>query len=70
MDQNEFAVLSDGNLMKDAGLAPEQREGLLSEEEDDWEFVEKYESEEAVARGLGFYVDDDGHWQELDDEDW
>ena len=42
----------------------ELRELDEPDEEDD-----SYESEEDVARGEGFYIDDDGEWRPLDDED-
>ena len=39
------------------------------EDEDDWE--EEYVSESEIARENGFWVDDDGHWREMeDDDDW
>lgn len=44
---------------------------LQSEEaEDDWYNSSQYESEADVARGEGFYIDDDGHWRLLDDDDF
>ena len=30
----------------------------------------EYESEEDLARGEGFYIDDDGNWIPMDDDDW
>ena len=64
----------DGTIVKEEDLTPEIREELGIDEngnplEEEEEFTEEYESEEDLARGLGFYVDDDGHWYPRDDED-
>ena len=46
----------------------EELEKFRAEEDD---YMEEYESIDDIARGEGFWIDDDGHWQELpDDYDW
>ena len=39
-------------------------------EDDDYDYREEYVTEDDIARENGFWVDDDGHWRELPDEDW
>jgi len=39
--------------------------------QEDGDYEEEYVSIDDIARGEGFWIDDDGHWQELpDDYDW
>ena len=40
--------------------------------DDEEDYVEEYVTEDDIARENGFWVDEDGHWQELDDDlfDW
>ena len=37
------------------------------DEEERWQY--EYVSEDEIARENGFWVDEDGHWRELDEED-
>ncbi len=66
-------ILSDGTIVKEEDLTPEMREDIGIDEngnpieEDDYE--EEYVSIDDIARSEGFWIDDDGHWRELDEED-
>ncbi len=72
MSSKEY-ILSDGTIVKEENLTPEMREDIGIDEngnrieEDD--YVEEYVSIDDIARGEGFWIDDDGHWRELDEED-
>ena len=46
-------------------------EADASPEDDEEDFYEDHVTEDDIARENGFWVDDDGHWRELDeDDDW
>ncbi len=49
---------------------PEELRGTpgRGEPEDEY-YEEEYESIDDIARGEGFWIDEDGHWVPLDDED-
>ena len=40
--------------------------GAEDDEDESWQY--DYVSEDDIARENGFWIDDDGHWQELDDD--
>ncbi len=72
MNGKEY-VLPDGTIVKEEDLTPKMREEIGIDEngnpieEDDYE--EEYVSIDDIARSEGFWIDDDGHWRELDEED-
>ena len=37
--------------------------------EDGYDYPEDHVTEDDIARENGFWVDEDGHWRELDEED-
>ena len=53
-------------------LLPYEIFGTSSEDEDDDDesWRDEYVSEDDIARENGFWIDDDGHWQPLDDDDY
>ena len=76
MSEREY-VTALGRIYKESELTPELREELRLDEngnriadaeEEDWE--DYYESEDDLARGEGFWVDDDGNWIPMEDDDW
>ena len=77
MDEKIY-VTHDGTIVTEDELTPELREELGIDEngnriddDDDYDYREEYISEDDIARENGFYVDDDGHWRELpDDDEW
>ena len=50
---------------KEPQSEPDYSEGV----EPDEDIFEEHESEADWARGEGFWIDEDGHWHPLDDED-
>ena len=75
MSEREY-IRMDGTIVKESELTPEIREELGLDEngneiddDDDELWDPYYESEMDVARGEGFYIDDDGEWRPMDDED-
>ncbi len=61
---------NDGRYIEEKDLTPELREEIMNvddEEEDDYDYRQDYVSEDDIARENGFWVDDDGHWRELDE---
>lgn len=60
-------ITSEGIIVREEDLTPEQRAEM--EELECEEFEPEYISEEDFARGEGFWIDEDGHWVPLDDED-
>ena len=76
MDKKTY-VTAYGIIITEDELTPELREELGIDENgkridgmDDDDYEEEYVSEDDIARENGFWVDDDGHWRELPDEDW
>jgi hypothetical protein len=76
MDKKIY-VTADGNIVPEDELTPELRDELGIDEngnriddEDEYEYREEYVTEDDIARENGFWVDEDGHWRELPDEDW
>ncbi len=73
MSGREF-ILPNGTIVKEEDLTPEMREDIGIDENGNWideeeEYEEEYVSIDDIARGEGFWIDDDGHWRELDEED-
>ena len=68
-------VTAEGRIVEEKDLTPELREELGIDEngnpidDDDYDYRQDYVSEDEIARENGFYVDDDGHWRELDEDD-
>ena len=75
----------DGTIVMEDELTPELRkelgidengnrideDGNLIDEDEDDDSREEYVSIDDIARSEGFWIDDDGHWRELpDDDDW
>ena len=69
----------DGTIIMEDELTPELRKELgidesgnrIVDEDDDEYYEEEYVSIDDIARSEGFWIDDDGHWRELpDDDDW
>ena len=63
---------ADGKIYTEDQLTPELREELgLDDTENDPDdyYEEEYISIDEIARSEGFWIDDDGHWRELEDED-
>ena len=77
MDQKIYVTV-DGTIIMEDELTPELRKELgidengnrIEDEDDDYDYREDYESEEDLARGEGFWIDDDGHWVPIEDDDW
>ena len=78
MDKKMF-FKDDGTIIMEDELTPELRKELgidengnrIDAEDDDDDYREEYVSIDDIARGEGFWIDDDGHWRELpDDDDW
>ena len=75
MDKKTY-VTAEGRIVTEDELTPELREELGIDEngnriDDDEDYEPEYVSIDDIARENGFWIDDDGHWQELpDDDDW
>ena len=76
MDKKTY-VTAEGRIVTEDELTPELREELGIDEngdriddDDDYDYREEYVTEDDIARENGFYVDEDGHWQELPDDDY
>ena len=65
--EEEFVAFIAENMGEFEPEEPETEAADDDEEDDD--YVEEYISEDDIARENGFWVDDDGHWRELDEED-
>ena len=75
--EKKVYVTADGIIVTEDELTPELREELGIDEngdriddDDDYDYLEEYVTEDDIARENGFYVDEDGHWQELPDDDY
>ena len=67
--EEDFIVFIAENMDEFEPEAPETENSATVG--DDSDYVEEYVSEDDIARENGFWVDEDGHWQELDeDDDW
>ena len=51
------------------GMEPIKPEEQAAIDEDEDGYTEEYVSEDEIARENGFWVDEDGHWRELDEDD-
>lgn len=75
MDKKTY-VTAEGRIVTEDELTPELREELGIDEngnriDDDEDYEPEYVSIDDIARENGFWIDDDGHWRELpDDDDW
>ena len=75
--EKKVYVTADSIIVTEDELTPELREELGIDEngdriddDDDYDYREEYVTEDDIARENGFYVDEDGHWQELPDDDY
>ncbi len=74
MSEKQY-VTAEGRIVEEKDLTPELREELGIDEngnpidDDDYDYRQDYESEEDFARGEGFWIDDDGNWIPIDDDD-
>ena len=75
--EKKVYVTADGIIVTEDELTPELREELGIDEngdriddDDEYDYREDYVTEDDIARENGFYVDEDGHWQELPDDDY